>query len=388
MYRIKFLILGLFFIVSCSDKSSFVIKGKIIGGEGIDKVVLSYTKGELMVKDTATLLNSEFIFKGKIAEPTLAFLDICDDSFWLESGTMTIVVDKENKKLEVEGSETQKVSDKYYAAVDSMVSIFNSEAGRIRQLNENLKKAVSDIEKSEIKDEIERAGETLKNMERQSHSLPVNFARENPSSVFSAFLLYPINSNEKMDIDTCMTIFQSFDDKVKNSYWGKKISKDLDLRNNNRIGGTAPDFTAFDEIGKREVSLSSLKGKVVILDFWAPWCKPCRWGLAKLKKLYEKYHDDGLEVIAIYSERNNNDKGNRDKAVLEDDMPKDWYFVDIASDMDPGKETPEDIRSKYYVSAIPRRIIIDKEGKIAKITIGVSEEIEKDIEKTVAVLLK
>ncbi|HYA85638.1 MAG TPA: redoxin domain-containing protein, partial [Nitrospirota bacterium] len=65
-----------------------------------------------------------------------------------------------------------------------------------------------------------------------------------------------------------------------------------------QVGSTAPDFSFADLAGK-SVSLRQLKGKVVFLDFWAPWCDQCREELPALDALYKKYSTDGLEVIGI-----------------------------------------------------------------------------------------
>jgi thiol-disulfide isomerase/thioredoxin len=99
--------------------------------------------------------------------------------------------------------------------------------------------------------------------------------------------------------------------------------------------------------------LSSLKGKVVLLDFWASWCGPCRVANKGLTKLYQKFKAKGFE---IYSVSLDNEKGNWLKAIKKDKIS--WLQV-----IDPGGwETPT--AAKWGIYALPTSFLIDKEGRL------------------------
>ena len=81
------------------------------------------------------------------------------------------------------------------------------------------------------------------------------------------------------------------------------------------VGQAAPDFTLKDLNGNR-VGLSDFKGKVVVLNFWATWCGPCREEIPHMDALYQKYKDQGLAVIGINAERNHEKVAEFAKAIV------------------------------------------------------------------------
>lgn len=118
------------------------------------------------------------------------------------------------------------------------------------------------------------------------------------------------------------------------------------------IGGTAPDFTQQTPEGE-DLSLSDLRGKVVLLDFWASWCGPCRRENPNVVKVYEKYKDEGFEIIGISLDRS---RERWLKAIEQDGLT--WKHV---SDL---KYWNNAVAKQYNVRSIPHTILLDEEGKI------------------------
>ena len=111
----------------------------------------------------------------------------------------------------------------------------------------------------------------------------------------------------------------------------------------------APDFNVQDMHGEM-VSLSGLRGKYVVLDFWGTWCPACMKEIPSLKKLYKKHHDD-LEIISV----NCFDEGDEWQEVVKDYHLK-WPQL---------KNTSEaDLVKKYDVRVFPAKLLLDREGKI------------------------
>ena len=117
----------------------------------------------------------------------------------------------------------------------------------------------------------------------------------------------------------------------------------------------APDFAATLNKGAAPTNLSALRGKVVLLDFWATWCGPCRMSIPQLATLYQKYHAKGLEIIGISMDGPETQK-------LIPVAKKEWginYPIALADDI-------PDLGNKYRFDAIPSLYIIDKQGRVRK----------------------
>jgi peroxiredoxin len=131
------------------------------------------------------------------------------------------------------------------------------------------------------------------------------------------------------------------------------------------------DFT-LTTIDNEEITLSKLKGKVVLIDFWTTWCAPCRYSIPVFAKLYNKLHEQGFIVLGI---------GLEEKTPLENyrnqhNIP---YPILIGN---------KKVARAYGVQAIPHIFIIDKKGKIRKTQLGFAPEIESMFEIFIDSLLK
>jgi len=115
----------------------------------------------------------------------------------------------------------------------------------------------------------------------------------------------------------------------------------------------------------KKVHLSDYKGKVIVLDFWATWCGPCRASFPKMQELVEKYKDKNVEFffINVWEKMNPVDL----KANVTDFIKENKYSINVLYDF------KDEIVSQYKIDAIPSKIIIDKKGNILSMNCSVED---------------
>lgn len=163
--------------------------------------------------------------------------------------------------------------------------------------------------------------------------------------VFNAFLQEP-------DADQFKALLGAFETTLPNSKYYTEVQNKYRSISATLTGAVAPEINLPNPEGD-SIKLSSLRGKVVLLDFWASWCRPCRMENPNVKKVYEKYKDQGFEIYAVSLD---GDKQSWEGAIRADGLP--WVHVsDLAKWSSVAAKT-------YQVRGIPYTVLLDPEGKI------------------------
>ena len=131
------------------------------------------------------------------------------------------------------------------------------------------------------------------------------------------------------------------------------------------------DFT-LPSLDGTEYTLSEFRGQVVIIDFWATWCPPCRNSIPTFIRLYEKYHEHGFTILGVSLDNNEQDLRNFSRQM---NIP---YPVLIGNN---------EVAKTYQVSGIPKTIFLDKKGNIRKTQVGFAPELEAGFDQLVSTLL-
>lgn len=139
------------------------------------------------------------------------------------------------------------------------------------------------------------------------------------------------------------------------------------------IGAMAPDFKLKTPEGK-EVALSDYKGKVVMVDFWASWCRPCRKENPKVVAMYNKLKGKNFDILSVSLDQ---DKAAWENAIIADKLT--WTHV---SDLAGWQCAPAKL---YRVSSVPYTLVVDKDGKIAAKNLR-GDALEKKIEKILGLI--
>ncbi|BAO77080.1 TlpA disulfide reductase family protein [Winogradskyella sp. PG-2] len=364
MKRIFTIIIVGLLIVSCKkeNRTDFVINGTAPGVYNGVRIYLKYIdeKGKEIVSDTAIVFDEKFNMDGKVEEPTMHFISVNsvdgNAMLMLENSEIDIEINKQNlMESKVTGSES---NEGFIAFQDGMNKI-REEGQGVMTAYRQLKLPEEAAKKDSLTKEIEKLGLRL-----TGH--PLNFILENNDSYFSLNLIGLEANKPKLDVPGFMKAFENLTPRLKETKKGKEVKKRLDELfveyekiAHLEIGKVAPNFEAPKPDGTL-VSLNDLKGKVTIIDFWAAWCGPCRRENPNVVRIYEKYHDQGLEIIGI----------SLDGERRQQDPKKAWLDA-IANDkltwtqLSHLKYFDDPVAKLYNISAIPATFILDKDGKIA-----------------------
>lgn len=178
----------------------------------------------------------------------------------------------------------------------------------------------------------------------------VNFIKSHPNYEYCAYMLMDMDMRSNMKNKEIEILFNGLDFKVKNSKYGKLLSKYLEKSKGFEIGAKATDFTLKD-INGNEVSLNAFYGKYIYLDFWGSWCGICRNKHPFYNKMYEKYKDKRFEIISISLD---SDIEKWKRAAIKDKIS--WTSLIDTSSFNG------DIALTYKVLAMPTGYLIDREG--------------------------
>ena len=170
------------------------------------------------------------------------------------------------------------------------------------------------------------------------------------TSLASLFALNFVNI--ETDFDTYDALAQRFAKENPDSPHAKSLIGRVARIKGVMVGSAAPEITLSDTTGNA-VALSSLRGKYVLIDFWASWCGPCRAENPNVVRMYNKYKDKGFAIYGVSLDRT---KAEWQRAIRNDNLP--WTHV---SDL---KYWQSAAAQQYGVQAIPQTFLLDKEGKI------------------------
>ncbi len=228
---------------------------------------------------------------------------------------------------------------------------FRKEIEGNRRVTDATNHEIERIRKAGDSVRLVKALKELKKLDSVNRVLTVNWMVSHKSSPVSMFLLS--TSYFLGGIDVQRFYFNQLLPAAKNNALASKISEQLFSDSLNGIGRMAPRYSAVDTEGHL-FSLGSMKGKYILIDFWASWCHPCREEAPYLRKASEKYANSDFAIVSISLDE---DKAAWKRAIAQDSMH--WYNL-----IDPAHNRNNGVLHGFYVPSIPTNLLIDAKGKI------------------------
>jgi peroxiredoxin len=282
-----------------------------------------------------------FVLKGSLREPLLVALNFIDARkktvFFLDNSNITVSGSIDDvQKLRVKGSSSQKDFEEFQATFNPLFEKYSkaNQAMQQRGSSDSL---------------LKQSKEAYEAIQSKTDAFIANHKK----SPVSPFLLM-VTSQLSDDAAKLESRFNQLDSSIKGGMFGKMLRTNIDDSKVGAIGTPAIEFTQSDTTGK-PVSLSSFKGKYVLIDFWASWCGPCRMENPNVVTAYQKFKDKNFTVLGISLDKPTG-KGNWIKAINDDKLT--WTHV---SDL---KFWSNEVALKYRVSSIPQNYLLDPNGII------------------------
>jgi thiol-disulfide isomerase/thioredoxin len=338
-------------LISCNkDTNSYTISGLATGFDD-NTEILVYTLENNSAKIMDTLIVSEGKFSGEFSKKETSNIHYfnlpeykANILFFPENEDLNVTLYKDSIQSSfVSGSPHNEAYSNYTQKLRSYNAIKLDQSSRFQTARSQNDRVT-----------IAKVQNEARVIAAKESAMKKEFIRSNVNSSFSVMLLSELVSKKEIPAPEAIEMIGKLSPKISALSITKDLQKSLAEIRQSDVGGQAPGFSAPSPDGK-VISLKEVLGKYTIIDFWASWCRPCRAENPNVVRVYNKYHDKGLNIISVSLDK----AGQKDrwiKAIADDKM--DWHHVSNL------QSWQEPIAKMYGVRSIPATFLLDENGNI------------------------
>jgi thiol-disulfide isomerase/thioredoxin len=370
MNKLSLCVTALILLTGCKHVNNKLDLSGNITGDTTGIVVLIQVGQSRFDADTSLIVDGKFHITGNNPEYPEEFLLMTEKPNQMQFNPVRIFISP-NDKIEVDlnTENTEKsvvkgslINDEFRQYMNTVEKYGMDRLDPLRTEYEKAEEMNDTLRMSEVENQVNALYEEIGKIRAQK---AYEYIKANPKSFVSAYSLY--NHRERLSTEQIDELLSLLDKKL---YHSKYIYNVINA-DRNQQGMKASDFT-LKNLQNNEVVFSRFsKGKVVLMDFWASWCGPCRKANPQLEKIYRQYKDKGFEILGI--------SHDRDIQTLQKSIEKDRITWPNLIDIKGNKS----IAALYNFSSLPANILIDRNGIVIARNISLS-----DLENEIVKLLK
>ena len=351
---IRFILFLLIVLItqSCSNNSVFLIDASTNHEDGKKVYLIEYGRDNRPAAvDSTEVFEGKFKFTDSIVVPEMHYIYFENERenlpLVLEPGTIKIEIFKDSmRSSKITGTKSNEDFFRYV----KQTKAFYVELDKIQ--SELRGTSLSDsLISNDLKDQFEQMRSKLNDYE-------LDFMNTNNDSYISTLILQRMLTQQEIELENAEKIYENFTDLIKKTNSSKSIKEGIDYLNESKkqsptIGSIAPDFSGPDLNGN-VVDFSDIKSKVIMVDFWASWCGPCRIENPHLVSLNKKYSNDEFQIVGVSLDRDKESWAN----AINDDGLENWIHVSHV------KFWNEPIAKLYNITKMPTTFVLNSEKRI------------------------